>query len=179
MVVAAGAWLPELMPDLTRRMPSITVTQQQVFHFVQRQPEVAWPVFIHKAGDEVYGLPSGTDGGPASAFKVAEHERGTVTTARTRSYRVDPASRQRMTTYVAQWLPGLVPEVSAETTCLYTTTDDRDFVLDRVDDIVIASPCSGHGAKFAPVLGDLLADLALGDSPESDRFALHPRRRNT
>ncbi|MGI8456596.1 MAG: FAD-dependent oxidoreductase, partial [Propionibacteriaceae bacterium] len=140
------------------------------------RPDVDWPVLIHTAGDEIYGLPSGSDGGPAPAFKVAEHERGTVTTATTRNYLVDPGSRSRMIDYVGRWLPGLVPEVAAETTCLYTTTDDRDFVLDRVDGIVVASPCSGHGAKFTPVLGELLADLALTDEPGSPRFALRPRR---
>lgn len=178
VVVAAGAWVPDVLPPaISARLPRTTVTQQQVFHFPRRQPEVDWPVLIHKAGDEIYGLPSGSDGGPTPAFKVAEHERGTVTTADTRDYVVDPASRTRMIDYVRRWLPGLVDEVAAETTCLYTTTDDRDFVLDRVGGIVVASPCSGHGAKFTPVLGELLADLALTDEPGSRRFALRPRRR--
>ncbi len=178
VVVAAGAWVPDLLPEaVVQRLPRTTVTQQQVFHFPRRQPEADWPVFIHNDGDEVYGLPSGRDGGPAPAFKVAEHERGTVTTGATRDYVVDPESRARMMAYVRRWLPGLVPEVAAETTCLYTTTEDRDFVLDRVGGIVVASPCSGHGAKFTPVLGELLADLALTDEPGSSRFALRPRRR--
>ena len=177
VVLAAGAWVPDVLPaSISARLPGTTVTQQQVFHFPRRAPEVDWPVFIHKAGDEVYGLPSGRDGGAAPAFKVAEHERGTVTTADTRDYVVDPGSRARMLDYVRRWLPGLVDEVAAEITCLYTTTDDRDFVLDRVDGIVVASPCSGHGAKFTPVLGELLADLALTDAPGSPRFALRPRR---
>lgn len=180
VVVAAGAWLPELLPGpLAERLPRTTVTQQQVFHFPLRDPDTAWPVLIHKDGDEIYALPSGTDGGPVPAFKVAEHERGTPTTAGSRDFVVDASSRRRMTDYVRHWLPGLVPEVAAETTCLYTTTADRDFVLDRVDDVVVASPCSGHGAKFAPALGELLAELTLTDAPGPDRFALRPRRRST
>lgn len=176
-VVAAGAWLPEIVPqEFAVRLPATTVTQQQVFHFPRRDPEVLWPVFIHRAGDEVYGLPSGSDGGPVPAFKVAEHERGTPTTARTRDFLVDASSRRRMIDYVERWLPGLMPEVAAEATCLYTTTADRDFVLDRVDGIVVASPCSGHGAKFTPALGELIADLTLTDGPGPVRFALHPRR---
>ncbi|MDN5763629.1 MAG: FAD-dependent oxidoreductase [Microlunatus sp.] len=177
VVVAAGAWESEILPvDIRDRLPATTVTQQQVFHFPLRHPEVAWPAFIHNAGNEVYGLPSGTDGGKTPAFKVAEHGRGTPTTARTRDFRVDDASRRRITDYVTRWLPGLFPEIVAETTCLYTITDDRDFVLDRVGGIVVASPCSGHGAKFTPLIGELLADLALTDKPGSARFALHPRR---
>lgn len=177
VVLAAGGWVPELLPDeIAARLPNITVTQQQVFHFARRQPEIDWPVLIHKAGDEIYALPSGSDGGVAPAFKIGEHERGAVTTASVRDYVVDAGSRERMLAYVRRWLPGLVDEVAAEITCLYTTTDDRDFVMDRVGGIVVASPCSGHGAKFTPVLGDLLADLALTDELGSDRFALLPRR---
>lgn len=181
VVVAAGAWVGELLPaEIASRFPDVTVTQQQVFHFPRREPDIAWPVLIHRAGDtaddEIYALPSGTDGGPAPAFKVAEHHRGTPTTTRTRDFVVDPASRQRMVDYVQRWLPGLVPEVAAEISCLYTTTANRDFVLDRVDGLVVASPCSGHGAKFAPVTGELIADLVLTDRQTSPRFALHPRR---
>ncbi len=177
VVVAAGGWVPDLLPpDIASRLPTITVTQQQVFHFVRRRPEIEWPVLIHTCGDEIYALPSGSDGGAAPAFKIGEHERGTITTAAGRDYVVDAGSRERMVAYVRRWLPGLVGEVAAEITCLYTTTDDRDFVLDRMGGIVVASPCSGHGAKFAPVLGELLADLALSDEFGSDRFALLPRR---
>lgn len=181
VVVAAGAWVAELLPpEVASRFPDHTVTQQQVFHFPRRDAEVDWPVLIHRAGetpdDEIYALPSGSDGGPAPAFKVAEHQRGALTTARTRDFVVDETSRQRMVDYVQRWLPGLVPEVAAQITCLYTTTADRDFVLDRVDGVVVASPCSGHGAKFTPVTGELIADLVLTDAEPSRRFALHPRR---
>ena len=57
-------------------------------------------------------------------------------------------------------------------TCLYTTTPDEDFVIDRVGPLVIASPCSGHGFKFAPLVGEVLADLATGESTSVplDRF---------
>ena len=181
VVVAAGAWVAEILPsEIASRFPEHTVTQQQVFHLPRRDVSQDWPVLIHRAGDapddEIYALPSGSDGGDAPAVKIGEHERGAPTTARTRDFVVDAAARQRMTDYVQRWLPGLVPEVAAETTCLYTTTADRDFVLDRVGGVVVASPCSGHGAKFTPVLGELLADLALTDTPTSPRFALHPHR---
>jgi sarcosine oxidase len=52
---------------------------------------------------------------------------------------------------------------TAAKSCLYTMTDDGDFVLDHVPgapQIVVASPCSGHGFKFSPVIGEVLADLA-------------------
>ena len=68
--------------------------------------------------------------------------------------------------------------------CLYTNTPDEEFVVDRhptVDGVAIASACSGHGFKFAPIVGELLADLALGAPPRwspepfrADRFGDRP-----
>jgi glycine/D-amino acid oxidase-like deaminating enzyme len=56
-------------------------------------------------------------------------------------------------------------------TCLYTTTKSHDFIIDRRGPIVVCTPCSGHGAKFAPLIGELVADLVDG-RPPLDRFAL-------
>jgi sarcosine oxidase len=174
VVVAAGAWLGEIAGDLDVPLvlPPLTVTQQQVFHFPVRRPEVAWPTFVHKAELQVFGLPSGADGGPLPAFKVAQHDGGTVTTASTRDGIVDPAARDRIVRHVERWLPGLDPTPVGEATCLYTTTPDDDFVLDRVGPVVVVSPCSGHGAKFAPLIGQLAADTALGVGAAPPRFAL-------
>jgi sarcosine oxidase len=53
------------------------------------------------------------------------------------------------------------PDPVAAETCLYTTTPDETFVLERRGRVVVGSPCSGHGFKFAPAIGERLADLAL------------------
>ncbi|MEU8381872.1 FAD-dependent oxidoreductase [Streptosporangium sp. NPDC048865] len=174
VVVAAGPWLPELAGRLgvpVGPLP-LRVTQQQVFHFRSRDPEARWPVFVHTDGPQIYGLPSGGDGGPLPAVKVAQHDAGTPVAAATRDGVVDPASRAVVTTHVRRWLPGLDPDPVAEATCLYTNTPDEDFVLDRVGPFVIASPCSGHGAKFTPVIGRMAADLALGRTVPHPRFTL-------
>ncbi|MCW2879534.1 MAG: FAD-dependent oxidoreductase [Sphaerisporangium sp.] len=177
VVVAAGAWLPELAETigLPLGLPPLSVTQQQVFHFRQRDPDLAWPILVSKEESQIFGLPSGRDGGPAPAFKVAQHDGGTLTTAATRSGVVDPAARDRVGSWVARWLPGLDPVPVAEATCLYTTTPDEDFILDRAGPIVVASPCSGHGAKFAPLIGRMAAELALGEAEPHPRFALRRR----
>jgi sarcosine oxidase len=65
----------------------------------------------------------------------------------------------------------------AAKTCLYTMAPDGDFILDRLPEcpaIIIASPCSGHGFKFAPVIGEILADLAVAGTTAHDisRFTL-------
>lgn len=171
VVVAAGPWLPGL--ELPFPLPPLSVTQQQVFHFRQRDPSVSWPILVSKDGAmQVFGLPSGSDGGSLPAVKVAEHDRGTPTTAATRSGVVDPESRRRIGDFVRDRLPGLDPEPVAEATCLYTTTPDEDFVLDRRGPLVVVSPCSGHGAKFAPLIGAMAAGLATGRAEPLPRFRL-------
>ncbi|WP_233551512.1 FAD-dependent oxidoreductase [Amnibacterium setariae] len=170
-VVAAGAWLPEIAPRLPAaiadRLPPLVVTQQQVFHFPFPEPPARpedWPVFIHQGEHMVYSLPGGRDAGGAG-FKIAEHDAGILTTASTRDGVVDPASRARVVDLVRRLLPAVDPSPYAETTCLYTSTPTEDFVIDRVGPVVIASPCSGHGAKFAPLIGDLIAAAVAGDEP--------------
>ncbi|MGY1636134.1 FAD-dependent oxidoreductase [Geodermatophilus sp. SYSU D00742] len=174
VVLAAGPWLPELARSVgvPLGLPPLTVTQQQVFHFRRRDASVAWPTFVHKGELQLFGLPSGADGGPEPAFKVAQHDGGTPTTASGRDGVVDPASRERVVRYVAESLPGLDPEPVAEASCLYTVTPTEDFLLDRAGPVVVVSPCSGHGAKFAALVGELAADLAMGRAGAEPRFAL-------
>lgn len=181
VVVAAGAWLPQTA--ITRNgeptpMPRLTITQQQVFHFERREPTSQMPVFIFEGGNDVetYGLRSGTDGGSKPNYKVAFHNQGIVTTPDGRDPAVDPAGRALLIDYVRRYLPGLVAEPVAEATCLYTRTANEDFVLDRVGPVVVASPCSGHGAKFTPLIGALVADLALGADQNEKRFTIAAHR---
>ena len=68
--------------------------------------------------------------------------------------------------------PACVPEPYAETTCLFTNTPTEDFLIDGVDGITLVSPCSGHGAKFAPLIGDIAADVATGTGRAPDRFTV-------
>jgi sarcosine oxidase len=174
-VVAAGAWTAPLAGGLIE-LPALTVTQQQVFHFAPREPDgTPWPVFIvQDEADNCYGLPGGRDGGVPGAIKIGEHSPGTVTTAEGRDFRVDPASRNRVLDFVTRRLPGLEDKPVNEVTCLYTWTANEDFLLDRPGGgpFVIASPCSGHGAKFAPLLGEILAGLAAGEPAAERRFTL-------
>lgn len=173
-VVAAGPWLPELAGGIgvPLSLPPLRVTQQQVFHFRQRDPGQSWPILVAKDEMQIYGLPSGGDGGAAPAVKVAQHDGGTPTTASTRDGVVNPASRAAVSAWVEKRLPGLEPVPVAEASCLYTVTPDEDFILDRAGPVVVASPCSGHGAKFAPLIGRMAADLALGQAEPHPRFAL-------
>ncbi len=172
VVMAPGAWLPELMEHIgpTRPvLPALTVTQQEVFHFRRVDPDASWPTLVHKDSVQLYGLPSGADGGPEPAMKVARFDHRTITTAGTRDGLVDPAARTVVTRFVGEHLPGLEPDPVEEQSCLFTMTPDENFILDRMGSVVIASACSGHGAKFAPLLGTLIADLVEG-GPAEPRF---------
>jgi sarcosine oxidase len=89
-----------------------------------------------------------------------------------RSFDPDPDRVARVTDYTRAHFAPHRP-TGATDTCLYTNTPDEDFVMDRRGPIVIGSPCSGHGFKFTPLVGRILADLATGDRPSIplDRFA--------
>jgi sarcosine oxidase len=174
VVVAAGAWVTPLLSGLVQ-LPPLRITQQQIFHFPRLDAEaMAWPSVIHEPDEHpVYHLAGGRDGGPGDDRKIGEHDAGVETTAAGRDGVVNPASRDRLVTYVRRWLPGLDPTPRGETTCLYTETPSEDFLIDRIGDLVVCSPCSGHGAKFAPLVGELVADLVTGqDGSVPDRFRL-------
>jgi monomeric sarcosine oxidase len=177
IVVAAGAWTAPLL-DGVLSLPPLTVTQQQVFHFAPvTVPADPWPVFIFQdGGDNCYGLPGGRDGGVAGAIKIGEHTGFRQTTAAGRDFIVDPAARARVAGFARRRVPGLDPAPVNEVTCLYTWTANEDFVLDRSGPFVLASPCSGHGAKFAPLLGEIIADLAAGNPAPDPRFTLAAHR---
>jgi sarcosine oxidase len=64
--------------------------------------------------------------------------------------------------YIKEWHPGLHPEPVSSTQCLFTSTADQQFVLQRQGPIVVCSTCSGHGFKFTPMIGELVADLCEG-----------------
>jgi monomeric sarcosine oxidase len=162
VVVAAGGWTAPLLSELVE-LPALKVTQEQAFFFRPYEPG-PWPTFIHE-DHAIYGLPEG------ELVKLAEHHRGKETTADTRDGVVQPAARERVTAYVREWLPGLEPIPEAELTCLYTTTKNEDFIIDRRGPIVVCSACSGHGAKYAPLVGELVSDL-VDERPPLPRFAL-------
>ncbi|MDO8382684.1 MAG: FAD-dependent oxidoreductase [Microbacterium sp.] len=179
VVVAAGGWLPDLLSEIglpqafLEALPTFTVRQEQAYHFPYADPDAAgsWPTLISKSDQiQVYGLPGGRDA-DFRGQKIAEYNGGrTMPSAAHQDGRIDPRNRERVIAYVKEFLPGLVPEPYAETTCLFTNTPHEDFLIDGVDGITIVSPCSGHGAKFAPLVGEFAADLATGEGGVPDRF---------
>jgi sarcosine oxidase len=183
VVVAAGGWLPRLLGSLglprafLERVPHLEVRQEQAYHFpyLDDPPDPAaaapWPTFIHKSEPiQTYGLPGGPDAG-FRGQKVAEYNGGKVLpSAAEQDGTIDPANRERVVGYVRRHVPGVSPQPYAETTCLFTNTPTQDFVLDRCDGITVVSPCSGHGAKFAPLIGAYASAMAAASGDAAGRL---------
>ena len=172
LVLSVGPWLPELVPALA---DAFAVARQPLLWLEPREPELfapeRFPVFVWewKPGWAFYGFPDAGDG-----FKAAIHHHGERTTTGSveRAMRGDDEAAIRE--LVRRYFPAGDGELREAAVCLYTNTPDEHFVIDRLPDderVIVASPCSGHGFKFAPAIGELLADLASGEEP---RFDLSP-----
>lgn len=161
-IVAAGAWTGKLLPRL--RLP-LSVTRQAVGWFEPAAPAQFaagnFPVFLLESRHGVhYGFPAYE----RSGVKVAKHHhRGEVVEPEAYERRVTEADEAAIRAPLAEYLPTADGRLLAAQTCLYTMTPDETFILDRMPGFpqaIIASPCCGHGFKFAPVVGEILADLA-------------------
>ena len=160
-VVAAGPWMQGLIPQL--HLP-LTVTRQVVGWFEPRDPaqftEDRFPVFILESqyGNH-YGFPSYGRAG----VKIAKHHHlRQAVDADTYNKSVMAEDEAAIREPLSQYLPGANGRLLEAQTCLYTMTPDDTFVVDRVPGsphVVIASPCCGHGFKFAPIIGEIIADL--------------------
>jgi len=174
VVVAAGAWSATLLDGLVD-LPRLVVTQEQPAHFAVRDgvDASAWPAFTHRPA-EPHPWPSGTYGLVApEGVKVGFHAVGPVTDPVRRTFAPEPRQLAALRAYVERWLPGADPDRYEPVSCTYTCTPDHDFVLDRVGRVVVAAGFSGHGFKFAPAVGRVLADLATDDVARAHpRFAL-------
>ncbi|PZE61933.1 FAD-dependent oxidoreductase [Curtobacterium sp. MCLR17_044] len=171
VVAAVGSWAPTLVGELlTGRgagLPAIRVTQEQPAHFPSHLPDAAWPSFVHWAdGDDVYGLLT-----PGEGVKVGFHGTGPIVDPDHRDFMPVPTEAERLQAYVARYVPGADATKPTFISCLYDNSPDEDFVIDRVGPLTVATGFSGHGFKFAPLLGEMLADLAMGGVPHP-RFAL-------
>jgi sarcosine oxidase len=152
--VTAGSWVNELLDE---PLP-VKVTRETVCYF---RPEAGRPVpsvvsfkpsshthAMYSLHDPVYGLKvgahhAGQEADPNVPGEPEAHLIERITDWANKTYRLDDA------------------EPAAADTCMYTTTADETFILERRGRVVVGSPCSGHGFKFAPAIGERLADLAI------------------
>ncbi|MEP7158817.1 MAG: N-methyl-L-tryptophan oxidase, partial [Chloroflexota bacterium] len=184
LVVAAGAWLPELAPEL--KLP-LTVERNVNFWFEPvASPELLsparLPVWIVELDDEhaFYGFPMlPAEAGLGEGAKVSRHHGGTSVDPHAVDREARPEDEAPVRDFIKQYLPlANGPRLDARV-CMYTNTPDFNFVLDfhpADSRVVIASPCSGHGFKFSNVIGRVCADLALDGQTSFDIDFLSIRR---
>jgi sarcosine oxidase len=172
VVLAVGPWLPELVPELAG---AFTVARQPLLWLDPRESELfapeRFPIFVWEwePGWAFYGFPDTGDG-----FKVAVHHHGERVTAEAVERDLRPEDEEAIRGLVRRYFPEGDGALREAAVCLYTNTPDEHFVIDRLpgdERVIIASPCSGHGFKFSPAIGELLADLATDEQP---RFDLTP-----
>jgi sarcosine oxidase len=180
LVVCPGAWAPQLLADL--EVP-LTVERQVMYWF---QPDGGvgpfepdrHPIWIHGSDDrQLYGFPAidGPDGGVKAAF----FRRGVVTTPETIDREVRPEEAATIAEHLRTFLPTMPGRLRTAVACMYTTTPDQHFVLaphPRHERVTVACGFSGHGFKFVPVVGEILADLALTGSTDHPIGLFDPRR---
>ena len=163
-VVCPGAFTPEFA------FGERFATLEHVAYFRHRGgslPEM--PIFIVYGDPPIYGLPTAA----LNAYKLAFHHAGERVDAEHADMTPRADAVDALVGAATVWLPAFDREPVLVETCLYDNTADEDFVLDRRGNVVIGAGTSGHGFKFGPLLGELLADLATGTTPSFDlaRFA--------
>ena len=164
VVVTAGAWASPLLADVGVELP-VVPTRETVVYLALNEAEAIPSVIdyarlptsggngVRRTGQAAYALAA-----PGGGLKAGLHHSGPV---------ADPDGESEpdaaVATWVAAWAAsryeGLGEQARRET-CLYTSTADESFVLERRGPVVVGSACSGHGFKFAPVVGRTLAALA-------------------
>jgi sarcosine oxidase len=163
LVICPGAWAPQLLAEL-----GIPITvERQVLYWLDpvggTAPFEDQPIFINENanGMQIYGFPAidGPDGG----VKVAFFRKGQECTPETIDRVVHPEEISAMRDRVTELLPALTGDCVHSATCMYSNTSDEHFVITRHPDyanVTVACGFSGHGFKFVPVVGEIVADLA-------------------
>ena len=178
LIIAAGPWLQQLLP-----VSGLSVCRQTVYWFKIREelraqftcdkfPTFIWNLDTHNI---VYGFPLMDDG---LAIKLGTESYATKTTPDTVDRKVSDAEIQNMyEKFIRPYFPGVTSDCVKAMVCLYTVAPDWRFVIDLVPDydgnVIVASPCSGHGAKHAAAIGEAIAQHSLrgySDIPVIEKF---------
>lgn len=177
LVISPGAWFASLLPEFA----TLAVPERQVLAWLQpRQPELfapeRFPVFNLTVpegrfyGFPVYGVPG---------FKIGKyHHREQVVDPDVMNREPEPEDEPLLRDFTRRYFPAAAGETMALKSCIFTNTPDEHFIVDTLPglpQVIIASPCSGHGFKFCSVIGEILADLAISGATTHDisLFALN------
>jgi len=161
LILAVGPWLPALVPELELPLE----VERQLFHWFEPASHPEWydaahsPIsLIEYARDRFFA----TFPDVGHGVKAGVHHEGEVIDIDAPRAPASEAEGAEMQALLARYLPQAAGRILDRATCVYTNTPDHDFVLDRHPEhpnVIIASPCSGHGFKFSSAIGEILADL--------------------
>lgn len=176
LIISAGPWITDLLPEYK----DIFKIHRQVLYWFDIADKANYeqyrdmPIFIwefnNERYDNFYGFPAidGPDGG----VKMATETYDTDTSPDTIPREVPPAEVQAMYDhYVKNQFPGLSSKCVKAVTCMYTDTPDAKFVIDyhpQHRNVIVASPCSGHGFKHSAAIGEVLSQLVTKDASDID-----------
>jgi sarcosine oxidase len=153
-VVTAGPWVKPLAATAGIDLP--VVPSRETVAFFSHPDEMSLPILVEWGEPTIYGLPD-----PGRGIKIGAHHTGPDADP-DQEGQPDPAIVDMLAGWVEAHYPKADPIPRRAETCMYTNTDDERFILERRGPVVIGSACSGHGFKFAPLIGERLASLAQG-----------------
>jgi len=158
LVLSAGSWLKQLVPELP-----LVVERQVLFWFGSSDPGLFQPhrcpihLWEHSPDKYFYGFPDVGNG-----VKVAGHHEGEITDPDKINRTVSSQEIKGMQQLVLPFVPALTGPCIESVVCMYTNTPDGHFLIDRhpaQPQVLLVSPCSGHGFKFSAAIGEVVADL--------------------
>ncbi len=175
LVIAVGGWIRELVPQLAgifsvQRQVTVWCATRGAGVAPNEAPVTIWEL---ASGGTFYTIPDEGDG-----FKIGVHYGGALTTVADIDRNVSEAERHKGRALLARYIPLAAGEVRSASVCMYTNTPDLHFAIDWLpgsnERVLIVSPCSGHGFKFAPAIGEIAAQMITRDMANFDvtRFAL-------
>jgi sarcosine oxidase len=171
LVISAGAWLGRMVPALA----ATAVPERQVLLWARTlRPERfavgTFPIFILEVPEGLYyGFPE--YGIPGLKIGLMHHRRQVVDPDAWDRDFIEPRDEALLRAATGRYLPDADGPALTLRTCMFTNTPDKHFIIDTLPDapsVTIVSPCSGHGFKFASVIGEIAADLALEGSTDHD-----------
>lgn len=173
LIITAGPWAAKMISGYSTKL---TITRQAVAWVKPKKWDDfvlgKFPCWIFETnGFDFYGfpiLPVGSFGGP-TGLKLALHYPGGDVTDPDKVNRDTKAADQKvLVDFLKEFIPGGYEDILAMKTCLYTNSPDSNFIIDFLPgydkDVAIATGFSGHGFKFASVVGEIMSDLAINGS---------------
>ena len=181
LVVAPGAWASSILHDLN--LP-IEVERQVVYWFdpaggVEPFLPERFPVYIWEdaGGTQIYGFPA--QAGPPGGVKVGFFGGGAITTPEAIDREIHDYEVEAMRRHMATHIPAMASSCLLAMTCMFVNTPDQHFVIathPAYPQVSIAAGFCGHGYKFASVVGEIMADLAVDGSTRHPISLFTPER---